>query len=133
MMMAVISAPIAAENCPAVHTGKIMTKKMLVTAFCPCEKCCGKADFLTTSGHKITKYGEKLLAAPKEYPFKTKMYVPDYGEAPVLTRGGKITGNHIDILIYEKSPSPDMNDLQWSHRQALNWGKQYLDVMIYEN
>ena len=90
---------------------------MVVTAYCPCEKCCGEfADGITASGHRIGR-GVKLIAAPPEYPFGTRMKVPGYGIAPVLDRGGAIKGNKIDLLFQ-------------SHQEALEWGVQKLSVKI---
>ena len=115
-----LSAIWLGTDCPAVHKGKIKIQKMKVTAYCPCERCCGKyADGITASGH-IIKPGDKLIAADKTIPFGTKMYIPGYGPAEVLDRGGKIKGNHIDIFFD-------------THQQALNWGVKELEVYIYED
>lgn len=94
-----------------------ITIPMRVTAYCPCEICCGEfADGITAAGFPIGR-GTKLIAAPPEYPFGTTMKVPGYGIAPVLDRGGAIKGDKIDLLFQ-------------SHQQALNWGVQYLDVKV---
>ncbi len=88
-----------------------------VSAYCPCEKCCGVyADGITASGHKI-KTGDKFVAAPPEYPFGTMMDIPGYGKVPVLDRGGAIKGNKLDVFFS-------------THQEALNWGRRYLKVKI---
>ena len=101
-------------------------KTMNVSAYCPCEKCCGEfSDGVTASGHKI-QVGDKLIAAPQSYPFGTKMYVPGYGEAIVEDRGGAIKEvntpsgviTHLDVYFD-------------SHQAALNFGRQELEVIIY--
>lgn len=92
---------------------------MLVTAYCPCEKCCGQwADGITASGQPAKGY---LVAADKSIPFGTLVSVPGYGPGPVpvLDRGGAITGNHIDLLFP-------------THKAALAWGRQNLIVTIYD-
>jgi len=90
---------------------------MEVTAYCPCEICCGEfADGITASGIPIGR-GTKLVAAPPEYPFGTRMKIPGYGLVPVLDRGGAIKGNKLDVLFQ-------------SHQEALEWGRQYLKVRI---
>jgi len=91
--------------------------EMNVSAYCPCEKCCGKwADGITASG----KPAEGLLiAAPPEYAFGTIMEIPGYGMATVEDRGGAIKGNKIDLLFP-------------THQEALNWGRQYLKVKVYK-
>ena len=84
-----------------------------VTAYCPCEKCCGKwADGHTASGHKI-RFGDKFIAAPKQVPFGAMIDIPGYGVAPVLDRGAAITGDRLDVYFD-------------SHQEALAWGRQPL-------
>ena len=84
-----------------------------VTAYCPCEKCCGKwADGFTASGKPAVG---KIVAAPPIFPFGTRMYIPQYGQAVVQDRGGAITGNRLDVLFP-------------THEEALQWGVKYLKV-----
>lgn len=96
--------------------------KANISAYCPCEKCCGKwAKVLprgTASGH-IIKKGDKFIAAPKNIPFGTIIDVPGYGKATVLDRGGAIKGNKLD-LYFE------------SHKEALQWGRKQLTVKVYK-
>lgn len=89
---------------------------MVVTAYCPCELCCGDwADGLTASG--VPAKG-KIIAAPIEYAFGIRMCIPGYGEAVVQDRGGAIKGNKIDVLFE-------------NHQEALEWGVQELEVKVY--
>jgi 3D (Asp-Asp-Asp) domain-containing protein len=90
--------------------------EMNVSAYCPCEKCCENfADGITASGSTATG---KLIAAPRNYAFGTRMDVPGYGTALVEDRGGAIKDNKIDLLFS-------------SHHDALVWGRQYLTVKVY--
>ena len=101
-----------------------VTQTMRVTAYCPCEKCCGKwADGITASGHKIQP-GDHFVAAPKTFPFGTTMIIPGYPlagqageEVEVEDRGGAIKGDRLDVFFP-------------THQEALNWGVQILDVEI---
>lgn len=94
--------------------------RMNVSAYCPCSKCCGQyADGVTASGHVIEK-GDRFVAAPKNYPFGTVMIIPGYGKVKVLDRGGAIKGNRLDVYFD-------------THEQALEWGRQYLDVVVEPN
>jgi len=102
-----------------------------VTGYCPCEKCCGvwatrgvntEGSRVTSSQHVI-KYGTKLIAAPKKYAFGTKMNIDGYGTWTVEDRGGKIQGNKLDVLFFEKSPD-HRTDLEYSHQLALSWGRR---------
>jgi len=101
-------------------TSPWQTIRMRVTAYCPCEKCCGRyADGITASGHKIQP-GETFAAADKRYPFGTEMIIPGYNNdqpVKILDRGSAIQNDRIDIFFP-------------SHEQALKWGVKYLDVKI---
>ena len=100
---------------------QILTYEANVSAYCPCEKCCGKWANIhprrTASGH-IIKPGDKFVASPKDVPFGTMIDIPGYGLVPVLDRGGAIKGNKLDVYFD-------------SHQEALEWGRQYLTVKIY--
>ena len=94
-------------------------KLIRVTAFCPCQKCCGKwADGYTASGHKITA-GDKFCASPQNIPFGTMLDIPGYGVVPVLDRSGSIKEGQIDVFFH-------------THIEALVWGVRYLRVVTPE-
>ena len=94
------------------------TKKtitMVVTAYCPCRKCCGKTDGITASGVKA-KQGV-TVAADTRFPFGTKLEI-DGKTYTVQDRGGAIIkGNRIDLFFN-------------THQQALNFGRQIKEVTI---
>jgi 3D (Asp-Asp-Asp) domain-containing protein len=94
---------------------------MLVTAYCPCEKCCGEySDGQTASGHDIQP-GDAFVAADRKYPFGTEMVIAGYNNnrpVKVLDRGGAIKGNRLDVFFA-------------SHQQALEWGVRYRDVKVH--
>jgi len=96
------------------------TVRMRVTAYCPCQRCCGKySDSQTACGHKI-RPGDAFVAADKQYSFGTEMVIPGYNNAEpvkVLDRGGRIRGNWLDIFFH-------------SHQEALKWGVKFLDVKV---
>lgn len=93
-----------------------------VTAYCPCEKCCGEfADGVTASGHKI-KEGDRFVAADKSVPFRTMLLIPGYNDnkpVPVLDRGGAIKGARLDVFFN-------------THQEALNWGVKWLKIQGIE-
>jgi 3D (Asp-Asp-Asp) domain-containing protein len=64
-----------------------------------------------------TVAGPGTIAAPREYPFGTQMYVPGYGLGTVEDRGGAITGQHIDLWFPTEA-------------QANNWGSQRVNVEV---
>jgi len=104
-------------------TSPWQTIQMRVTAYCPCEKCCGQsADWITASGHKIQP-NETFVAAGKQYPFGTEMIIPGYNNdqpVKVLDRGSAIQDSRLDLFFP-------------SHQQALNWGVKSLSVQIRTN
>ena len=79
------------------------------TAYCHCQKCCGKAPGtkgygLTASGIDLLDgYTHKVVAAPKGWDFGTELYIVgvdgsvDYGYATVEDRGGAIKGSRLDV------------------------------------
>lgn len=95
--------------------------EMTVTAYCPCEKCCGKYGwgYRTASGYKIKK-GDRFVAAPKGVAFGTGMRVPGYNGGKVVRvedRGGAIKGSRLDVYFD-------------THKAALAWGVQKIKVTI---
>ncbi len=102
----------------------IGTRRMLVTAYCPCRKCCGRsADSKTASGYSVWVNGGKMVAADTRIlPFGTIVSVPGYHDGelvPVLDRGGRIKGNRLDVLFP-------------THKQARKFGVRWLNVPVYE-
>jgi 3D (Asp-Asp-Asp) domain-containing protein len=65
--------------------------------------------------HRVA--GPGTIAAPKNYPFGTRMNVPGYGWGTVYDRGGAINGAHIDLWF----PTT---------QQAMNWGHPHLNVTV---
>lgn len=84
-----------------------------LTAYCACEKCCGKSDGITASGVKAVE-GVTIAADTKVLPFDTKIIV-DGHEYTVQDRGGAIKGNCIDVYFD-------------SHQEALDFGVQYKEI-----
>jgi 3D (Asp-Asp-Asp) domain-containing protein len=97
---------------------------MRVTAYCPCQKCCGpNAGGITASGRLVTTNGGQFVAADKSVPFGTRVIVPGYAGSqpvPVLDRGGAIRGDRLDVFFP-------------SHTQAQAWGVRWLRVTFTPN
>lgn len=86
-----------------------------ITAYCPCEICCGQwADGITASGQKATE--GVTIAASSKLEFGTVVRI-DGHEYAVQDRGGAITGNRMD-LYFE------------NHDDALAWGVQTKEVEV---
>ena len=94
--------------------------RMRVTGYCPCSKCCGVfSDGITANNHHIQP-GDTFVAADRSYQFGTEMAIPGYNDdqpVRVMDRGGAIKGNRLDLFFH-------------THQAALQWGVQYLDVLV---
>lgn len=83
-----------------------------------------------TNGADGTQVYPGMIAAPKSYPFGTKMSIPGVGIVAVHDRGGAIVHSG------ERGESYDRLDI-WmgagdeALRRALIWGKKTLDVTVY--
>lgn len=79
-----------------------------VTAYCPCEKCCGEyANGYTATGEKATQ-GVTVAADPDVLPMGTEIEL-DGHTYTVQDTGGAIAGNRLDLYFD-------------SHEDALRWG-----------
>ena len=90
-----------------------------VTAYCPCELCCGKAEGdpgygITASGTKAAQ-GRTVAVDPTVMPYGTVIYID--GAAYVAEDCGGFTGNHIDVYFS-------------SHADAAAFGRQTCQVCI---
>lgn len=102
----------------------VRTIRMVVTAYSPDARSCGKwADGITASGKSVWTNGMKLVAADTRLlPFGSIISVPGYNggrPVPVLDRGGKIKGKRLDVLYP-------------THEIARRWGRQTLEVTVWE-
>lgn len=86
------------------------------TAYCPCVKCCGKSDGITSSG--VVATSGHTIAAPKTYAFGTQMEINGIIYT-VEDRGGAIQENRVDIFF----------DTHW---EAQQFGVQYFDAKLYK-
>ena len=90
-------------------------KEMIITAYCPCEKCCGKTNGITASGTKA-KQGRTVAVDPRYIPYGTEIIID--GQTYIAEDcGGAIKGDRIDIYFD-------------SHREAVSFGKQTKIVRI---
>lgn len=116
----------AVTDAPKLETGATTmeewrTVRMRVTAYCPCDYCCGDwADGITANGHVI-KQGDRFVAADRRYSFGTKLLIPGYNSSQIVKvfdRGGAIKNNRLDVFFN-------------THQEALEWGVQHLDVKVF--
>ena len=87
-----------------------------ITAYCPCETCCGSyADGITASGH-IAQEGITVAADTSVLPYGTEIMI-DGEEYTVQDCGGAIKGNRIDIFFAD-------------HETALSYGRQIHELFV---
>ena len=97
---------------------------MLVTAYSPDARSCGdSADGYTATMHSVETNAHQLVAAdPTVLPYGSMLTVPGYASeliVPVLDCGGKIKGNHLDVLFK-------------THEEAVKWGVKRVMVTMWE-
>ena len=90
------------------ETQETRTCVFTVTAYCPCEKCCGAyANGYTATG-AIATQGVTIAADPDVFPMGTEIEL-DGHTYTVQDTGGTIAGNRLDLYFD-------------SHEDALQWG-----------
>lgn len=98
------------------------------TAYCPCEKCCGKWATLRPKDENgqpivygatgiVLQSGVSIAADTSIYPIGTVLEIQDFGEFIVQDRGGSIKGNRVDIYFD-------------SHDEAVDFGVQTVKVRV---
>lgn len=109
------------------HPKLICMGKFKITAYCPCEKCCGKwaknrptdkngqAIVYTSSGAEA-KQGVTVSVDPGVIPIGTKILINGH-EYIAQDTGSKVKGNVIDIYFD-------------NHEDAVKFGCKKLDVFI---
>lgn len=87
-----------------------------VTAYCHCAICCGREGQLTASGtYPIA--GRTIGVDPELLPYGTEVVINGHAYIAEDT-GGAMQGRHIDIFMD-------------SHDEALQFGRQEIEVFIY--
>ena len=116
--------PTTTKKKPAKKKKNYVERWALVTAYCPCSKCCGYATPGRTSiGKSAWKPG--IAADPRAIAYGTEVYVKGYGRKKVDDTGGAMRRSwrrkgvlHLDIRMTY-------------HYQAVKWGRRMMKVRIY--
>lgn len=104
--------------------------EFVLTAYCPCVKCCGEwsaehpsrvgTDYIQkTASGTIPTAGRTIGVDPSVIPFGTTVIISGH-EYVAEDRGGAIKGNRIDIFFDD-------------HDEALEFGRQTAEVFIINN
>ena len=98
----------------------------VVTAYCPCARCCGRsADGRTSIGLSAWKPG--IAAEPRAVPYGTRIYVEGYGEAVVDDTGAAMR------RVWRRKGQIQLDLRMTYHWQAREWGRQEMFVRVYED
>ena len=93
-----------------------------LTAYCPCEKCCGKWAYERPNGVVYGSIGEELkedysiAVDPSVIPYRTEVVI-NGNMYKAQDCGGAIKGNRIDVFFED-------------HNDALEFGVQYAEVFV---
>ncbi len=97
----------------------------VVTAYCPCSRCCGAwADGRTSLGLSAWKPG--IAADPRAIPYGTRVYVEGYGEAVVDDTGGILRRT------WRRKGQIHLDVRMTYHWEARQWGRREMWVEIIE-
>lgn len=115
-----IERPIVRVNQPIEEketepTPTYTAMEIVATAYCSCEKCCGKNDGITATGVKA-KENHTVAADPSVLPYGTEILC-GMGEFVVEDCGGAIKGNRVDFFFD-------------SHEEAVNFGRQEFTIWV---
>ena len=89
--------------------------KYKLTAYCPCEICCGKFDGITATGVKATA-GRTVAVDPDNIPYGSEVVIN--GHTYIAEDcGGDVKDNTIDIFFD-------------THQEAIEFGVQYAEVEV---
>jgi len=125
MLVAVMASAREIESKSVTNFRLVRTIRCLVTAYCPCRKCCGKfADGRTSQGRNAWRtYG--AAAYPRAIPYGWVASINGVGYRLVDDTGGAMKKSwlrhrifHIDVRFH-------------SHKKALEWGRKWMNVHLY--
>ncbi|MDR1520575.1 MAG: 3D domain-containing protein [Planctomycetota bacterium] len=119
-------APASRKRLKWDKTGWYREEVAMVTAYCPCARCCGSlSPGITSIGKNAWLPG--VAADPLYLNYGTRIFVPGYGLAEIDDTGGAMRRHwRRDGLLHV--------DLRMTyHHEAKQWGKQYLRVKIYDD
>jgi 3D (Asp-Asp-Asp) domain-containing protein len=98
---------------PAIE--RVSLGEFKITAYCPCAKCCGKSDGITSTGAVATE-GRTIAVDPRVIPYGSIVEI-NGAEYVAEDCGGAIKNNRVDMFFE-------------SHTAALVWGVKYYEVFL---
>lgn len=95
------TAPVESEPSYRKYLGEF-----IITYYCSCSKCCGKADGITASGAKVRE-GVTVAVDPMVIPLGTYLYIEGIGYRVAQDTGASIKGNRIDVYMNSHDAAKD--------------------------
>jgi len=97
----------------------------VVTAYCPCRKCCGRhANGRTSTGTSAWLRG--IAADPRIIPYNSRIFVEGYGSSRVDDTGGAMRRS------WRRSGMIHVDLRMTYHYQARRWGRKIMKIRIYD-
>lgn len=116
---------VPAEAVPEEFDGSFRTVWAVVTAYCPCRRCCGRhANGRTSTGTNAWKRG--AATDPGAIPYGARLFVPGYGYTVVDDTGGAMR------RVWRSKGMIQIDIRMTYHWQARQWGRKVLKVRVYE-
>lgn len=103
---------------------KYRTEKLTVTAYAPFDNksgMCSDGSPTKTATGTYPKHGT-VAVNPKRFPYGTEFYIEGYGYGKALDTGGAMRKNSSKIDIFMQT-----------HKNAIEWGKRDVEVIIFED
>ena len=116
--------PTCKETLQVETTTEPVMQEFIVTAYCPCEKCCGKwaknrKGAVRGCKGDLLESGKSIAVDFKTIPYGS-VVVLDGKEYKAVDCGGAVKGNHIDIYFD-------------THEEAVNFGKQVMKGYVKDD
>jgi 3D (Asp-Asp-Asp) domain-containing protein len=97
----------------------------VVTAYCPCRRCCGRfANGKTSTGTSAWVRG--IAADPTVLPYGTRVEVEGYGTSKIDDTGLAMRRT------WRRSGMIHLDVRMTYHYEARNWGRKIMKIRIYE-
>lgn len=110
---------------PPIVKPKYKNVWAMVTAYCPCRRCCGRhANGRTATGSSAWRRG--AAADPAAIPYGTRIFVEGYGYVRIDDTGGRMR------RVWRQRGLLQIDIRMTYHWQARQWGRKFMRVRIYD-
>lgn len=114
----------AAENVGGLREPDFIVRRALVTAYCPCARCCRRMTGITASGGSAWTKG--IASDWRAIPEGTFVEIEGYGKFTIDDTGGAMRRS------WRKRGILHLDVRMTYHWEARDWGEQWLYVKIFK-